>query len=61
MFVLLLNVDFFTFTISPSQILQKFTLKSMNVGEVGMKVELIPVPDQRISIDFEELWILFKF
>lgn len=48
---------FFYDFISLPQILRNFTLESMNVFDVGMKVEMMPVPDQRISIDFTKIWI----
>lgn len=37
------------------QILQNFSLKSMNKDEVGMRIEMVPVPDQKITIDFDDL------
>lgn len=48
---------FLRFHFTPTQILRNFTLESMNVFDVGMKVEMMPVPDQRISIDFTKIWI----
>ena len=42
-----------------SQLLQQFTLKSLNTDEVNFKLELVGVPDRKILIAFQNL-ILWK-